>query len=467
MNLPRLWPASLSWRPSLSRRLVLLAVIWSVAALLLTGVALTTLFQREVVDNFDTGLLDTINGLYAGSSVDEDGTVDAPPLTDSRATRAYSGKYWEIAEPQGDKLHALVRSRSLWDSALSGPPGGPKALTGAAGQPIYYDARGPVHEPLRAGALLTRLPGRSTPVIFMAAEDRTPVDVAVRNSAAVTGAALVVLGFGLVFAVFIQVRVGLAPLFALRREVASVRTGKTERVAGDYPSELRPLAEELNALVAHDQEVMERQRTHVGNLAHALKTPLSVMLTEAERQPGALAEVVTRQADAMRSQVDHHLRRARAAARSQGAHERTPVAEVLEEMAYTLERIFSERGMEIDWRAPDDLVFQGERQDLMEIVGNVLENACKYGDDRVRVAATPKGAGRMLLVVEDNGAGLPAERRQDVLKRGARLDETEPGSGLGLSIVDDLARAYGGSVSLADSNLGGLKVSVELPRAEA
>jgi signal transduction histidine kinase len=177
--------------------------------------------------------------------------------------------------------------------------------------------------------------------------------------------------------------------------------------------------------------------------------------------------VVTRQAEAMRDQVDHHLRRARAAARSQGMRERTPVAPVLEELAYTLERMFGDRGMEIDWRASDELVFQGERQDLMEIVGNVLENACKYGEDKVRAVAGPGAAGRLVLTVEDNGPGLPAERRQEVLKRGAKLDESAPGSGLGLSIVDDLARAYGGTVSLADSQLGGLKVSVELPRAEA
>lgn len=455
------------WRPSLARRLVLLAALLNVAVLLVTGVALSALFHRMAVERFDNGLLDTVNGLYAGSSIDDDGAVDAPPLTDSRATRAYSGKYWQIAEITGGKLHALVRSRSMWDSALTGPDGGAATLTEAAGKPIYYDTVGPVHEPLRAAALLTRLPGRAAPVIFMAAEDRTPVDEASRGFAAVTAGALVALGLGLVFGVFVQVRVGLAPLFGLRREVASVRTGKAERLAGDYPSELRPLAEELNALVAHDQEVMERQRTHVGNLAHALKTPLSVMLNEAEHQPGDLADVVTRQAEAMRDQVDHHLRRARAAARSQGMRERTPVAPVLEELAFTLERMFGERGMEIDWRASEDLVFQGERQDLMEIIGNVLENACKYGDDRVRAVAGAGGPGRLMLVVEDNGPGLPAARRQDVLKRGAKLDESAPGSGLGLSIVDDLARAYGGAVSLADSPLGGLKVSVELPRAEA
>ena len=256
-------------------------------------------------------------------------------------------------------------------------------------------------------------------------------------------------------------------LFALRREIAAVRTGRADRLREKYPSELTPLAEELNALVEHDQEVVERQRAHVGNLAHALKTPISVMLAEAEASPGPLAAVVSRQAEAMRNHVDHHLRRARAAARAQGLGERTEVAPILEELALTLERIFRDRDMEIDWRAPDDLCFLGERQDLLEMAGNVLENACKYSRGKVRVTASPTVPTRLSLVVEDNGPGLPPEARVEVLKRGARLDESEPGSGLGLSIVDELARAYGGAVDLSDSGMGGLKVTLELPRAES
>jgi signal transduction histidine kinase len=191
-----------------------------------------------------------------------------------------------------------------------------------------------------------------------------------------------------------------------------------------------------------------------------------VILTEAGQQPGPLAEVVSRQAHSMSQQVDHHLRRARAAARAQGLGERTEVAPVLEELALTLERIFRDRDMEIDWRAPDDLCFLGERQDLLEMAGNVLENACKYSRGRVRVVADATAATRLSVVIEDNGPGLPPEARAVVLKRGARLDESEPGSGLGLSIVDELARAYGGAVELSDSAMGGLKVTLELPRAE-
>ena len=454
------------WRGSLARRLVVLAAIWSVPLLAGAGIAQTALFHQAAVSRFDDDLFDVANGLYASSTIDPDGSVDAPPLTDSRATRAYSGKYWEIAEPNGKNLHALSRSRSLWDSELAGPAIGLAGLKAMAGKPYYYDSIGPVHEPLRAAALMVSLPGRTQPVIFMAAEDRSALEADANRFALETAVFLLILGVGLILPILIQVRVGLQPLFALRREIADVRTGRADRLKGRYPSELTPLAEELNALVEHDQEVVERQRAHVGNLAHALKTPISVMLSEAELNPGALATVVARQAEAMRSHVDHHLRRARAAARAQGLGERTEIAPILEELALTLERIFRERDMEIDWRAPDDLCFLGERQDLLEMAGNVLENACKYSRGRVRVIATATSPTRLSLTVEDNGPGLPPEARAEVLKRGARLDETEPGSGLGLSIVDELARAYGGGVALADSAMGGLMVTLELPRAE-
>ncbi len=461
MKLRDLWG-----RPSLARRLVLLAAVVAVPVLAVSGVVQTALFHQASVSRFDDDLHEDAESLFAGSSIDDQGQVDAPPLTDPAATRAYSGTYWEIAEPATGRLHALVRSRSLWDSELQPPPGGGAALQAMPGKMVYYTTTGPAHEPLRAAAMLATLPGRAAPVIFMAAEDLTPVEASAKRFALETAISLIVLGVGLIIVVLIQVRVGLRPLFALQREVAAVRMGKADRLDGDYPAEVEPLAAELNALVVHDQEVVERQRTHVGNLAHALKTPLSVMLAEAERHPGPLAEVVARQADAMRDQVDHHLRRARAAARSQTPRERTLVAPVLEELAHTLERIFRDRLVTIDWRCPDDLCFQGERQDLLEILGNVLENACKYSVRRVRAEAKAIDSDRLSIVVEDDGLGLPAERRAEVFKRGERLDESEPGSGLGLSIVDELARAYGGGATLSDSGLGGLRVTLDLPRAE-
>jgi signal transduction histidine kinase len=446
-----------------------LHVLLSVVVLAAGGMALSAFFTERSTAEFDDRLSQDALNLVAGTSVDDTGEVDAPALTDERALRVYSGKYWELATPVGSNgLKPLARSRSLWDAAdIALPPGGVAALAAAPGKPVFYDGVGPVKEPLRIAAEEVRLSGVKDPVLFMVAEDRSPIDADIRAFATTTTLSLVVLAVMLIAGVALQVRVGLRPLFALRSEVANVRTGKSERVVGDYPAELEPLASELNALVAHNQEVVERQRTHVGNLAHALKTPLSVMAAEAEARPSALAEVVRRQADVMRQQVDHHLRRARAAARPQGGGERTEVAPALEELALTLERIFRDKGVEVDWRAPDGLFFHGERQDLLELAGNVMENACKWCESRVRVDARIGSARELTITVEDDGPGLAAKDRAEVLQRGARLDEAAPGSGLGLSIVDELAKAYGGALRLDDSLLGGLKVTLTLPRAEA
>ncbi len=454
-------------KPSLVRRLIWLAAAWSLLALAVTGVLLTATFQQAALRRFELGLADVTQGLLAGSTVDN-GQVLAPPLTDARALRAYSGRYWQIAEHvRGGDMRPLVRSRSLFDQELDAPQSVLATIAADPGTPVYYDVSGPMRQPLRAMALQVTLPGRAAPVILMSAEDRSPIDAEAGRFGLLTAAALVVLGVGIIAAVFIQVRVGLRPLFDLQREVAEVRKGKADALAGDYPVELEPLAVELNALVAHNQEVVERQRTHVGNLAHALKTPLSVMLTEASQRPSPLAEVVAHQAELMRGQVDHHLRRARAAARSQSLGERTLVDPVLEELAHTLEQIFRDKGVVIDWRCPEDLCFRGERQDLLELAGNVMENAAKWCRGKVRVTAAPSGEGRFALAVEDDGPGLPPERRGEVVKRGARLDESAPGSGLGLNIVDELARAYDGALALSDSALGGLKVELVLPRAES
>ncbi|MBS0334241.1 MAG: sensor histidine kinase [Proteobacteria bacterium] len=462
--------------PSLSRRLVLLALSWSLATLIITAVGLGLLFQRAAIRRVDDTLNDLLVNLIANSQV-ADGQVYAPALTDERALRVYSGRYWELARPRpGNRIEPIAdqRSHSLFDSVLDAPPDVVAHAQARPGKPVPYQTRGPQGEPLRARAEQVLLPdmssegqARPTPVIFLAGEDQTSVNRDITTFIVATSAMFIVLGAGLVAAIVVQVRVGLRPLFDLRNEVAAVRRGKAQRVAETYPSELRPLAQELNALVAHNQQVVERQRTHVGNLAHALKTPISVMVTEASQRPGPLAEVVTRQADAMQKQVDHHLRRARAAARTSGQGERTSVAEVLDELARTLGRIFRDKGVEIDWDVDEELFFLGERQDLLEIAGNAIENACKFGRSRVRVRAAEAGPERFRLLVEDDGPGLPPDRREEVLKRGARLDENAPGSGLGLSIVDELARAYGGALMLGDSDLGGLRLEADLPRAAA
>ena len=452
-------------RFSLVRRLIVLAAAWSLMVLLAAGLALSAFFKHAAMARFDDELGNTIDGLVAGVTV-ESGQVQTPTSDDPRTLRVYSGGYWQIAVPSGAGLRALSRSRSLWDRALPPPDGGARVLAASAGRTVFYDSIGPLDQPLRVAAMQGRLPEVREAVVFMAAEDRSPVDREARTFDTTMAVALVVLGAGLIAAVIVQVRVGLSPLFALRREVADLRTGKAELVIGSYPVELAPLAGELNALMTHNREVLERQRTHVGNLAHALKTPLTVLIAEASQRPGPLADVVRRQATVMGRNVDHHLRRARAAARAQGQGERTLVAPVLDELARTLRKLYRQKEILVERRCAQGLAFQGERQDLLEIIGNVMENACQWCARTVEIHAAPANARTWLLTVEDDGPGVALEKREEMLRRGARLDENAPGSGLGLSIVDDLARAYGGAVKLGASRLGGLEVRITLPRAE-
>lgn len=452
---------------SLTRRLIWLAALWIVMALVAAGWTLTGQYQESALRRLGNLLGETIDEVVLASESTPTG-IQVAEIKDARTLRPLSGKYWAVAEPDGrGGLRVLARSPSLAGESLTVPDELPDRLPAAFGQMITYNADGPINRPLRIAATMKRLPGRDAPVVFMAAVDRTNIDNDTREFATFTWTALLILGVGLVMAVFLQVQIGLRPLFSLRNEIADVRKGKVARIGRLYPTEIQPLAEQVNRLLDHNQETVERQRTHVGNLAHALKTPLSVMLAEAGSQTGVLPDMVRKQTEVMKAQVDHHLRRARAAARAQLLGERTPIAEVLDEMAVMLERVFEEKGVEIDWRAPDELGFRGERQDLQEILGNLMENACKWARHRIRVSAGPTGLGQMVVVVEDDGPGLPAEQREAALERGARMDETTPGSGLGLSIVVELTRAYGGRITLADSEMGGLKVLLELPAAEA
>lgn len=456
---------------SLTRRLIWLASAWIVVALVLTGWMLTSQYQESALRRLGNMLADTIDEVVIATNATPDGVVVAE-IPDAQTNRALSGEYWAVAELDGERgVRFIASSPSLAGEQLAVPRDLPDRLRAAAGTTISYNDPGflrpPLRQPLRIAASLKSPPGSAEPLVFMAAVDRTNIENDTRQFATFTWTALLILGLGLVIAVFLQVQIGLRPLFALRNEIADVRKGRISRIARNYPVEIQPLAEQVNRLLDHNQETVERQRTHVGNLAHALKTPLSVMLAEAGTEPGALPDMVRKQTEVMKAQVDHHLRRARAAARAQLLGERTPIAEVLDELAVMLERVFEAKGVEIDWRAPDELGFRGERQDLQEILGNLIENACKWSKRRVRISAGPTGLGQMVVVVEDDGPGLPVEQREAALERGARMDETTPGSGLGLSIVVELTRAYGGRITLADSDMGGLKVLLELPAAEA
>ncbi|WP_339334029.1 sensor histidine kinase [uncultured Maricaulis sp.] len=454
-------------RASLAFRLFAGAAAWALVLLLLGAVALTTLYQRSVLRTMDDRLSSVVEALVAAAETDPGGGIAlARRPSDPAYDRVFSGRYWQIMdgpEMEGGGHQSLVVSRSLWDEVLSPPDPLMQSALASPGQLMAFDTKGPSGEPLRLTAQAVQLPSRAEMVIMMAAEDREPTDREVRNFAITS--AIMFLGFASAIAagVFFQVRIGLAPVLRMRDSVAEVREGNTDRVDGEFPVELQPLADELNAMLDHSRELVERSRTHVGNLAHALKTPIAVLTNEARASEGELASLVQRQTGVMTEQVEHHLRRARAAAHAKALGARTPLGATVGDLARTLEKINRARGIRITTEVEADLNFKGERQDLEEMIGNLMDNACKWSGGLVHVTAGRTAPRELAVTIEDDGPGLTEDECASALQRGVRLDEQAPGSGLGLAIVSDLAKAYGGELSLSRSELGGLAARISLP----
>jgi len=276
------------------------------------------------------------------------------------------------------------------------------------------------------------------------------------------------LGFSLAATALLQIRFGLAPLRKLRTALGSIRRGEADRIDGEYPRDIAPLAGEINLLIETNREILERARTQVGNLAHALKTPLSIIVNEASGSdaPPELSEKIREQAAVMRDQVNYHLDRARAAALAGTLGTSTEVEPALAGLVRTFGKIYRDKDIAYEVHVPPGLRFRGEKQDFEEMIGNLVDNASKWATGRVSISAAPTAEHdypHLLVAVEDDGPGLPEEDRAAVLKRGQRLDETKPGSGLGLSIVADLAALYRGRFRLEAAALGGLRAVIEVP----
>ena len=297
-------------RVSLAFRLFAGAAAWALALLLVGAIALSTLYQRSVIRTLDDRLTSIVGALVAAAETNADGAVAlARRPSDPAYGRVFSGRYWQIVDAaQSGEDSILIVSRSLWDETLAASQGLRNRAQASPGQIVTGRAKGPAGEPLRVVAQAVLLPDREGVVIMMAGEDRRPADRDVRNFA-ITSAVLL-LGFAAAIAagVFFQVRIGLAPVLRMRNSVADVREGRSERVDGQFPTELQPLADELNAMLDHSRELVERSRTHVGNLAHALKTPIAVLTNEAREAGDDFGDLVGRQTAIMAEQVDHHLR---------------------------------------------------------------------------------------------------------------------------------------------------------------
>jgi len=452
---------------SLATRLFLSATAWVVVILLLTGVVLSSVYRDATERAFDRRL-----NLYLRTLIAEVATPDEPPerqfqsLGEPLFELPLSGWYWQITRTDSEKAETRA-SRSLWDKKLPRLEDHGVELTGAGIRLGYVD--GPEGQTLRMVDRPIDL-GADGKFLVSVAGDASEIFDETRSFDYYLGGTFAALGVVLLLTTIFQVRFGLAPLKRISESIADIRSGRAERLEGNFPVEIAPLARETNALIDANREIVERARTHVGNLAHAIKTPLSVIVNEASaHRADPFAGKVMEQAEVMRGQVARHLERARIAARVTIVGTVTEVAPTIEALRRTMEKIHRDRDITIKVKGDPRAKFRGERQDLEEMVGNLVDNACKWAASQVFVEvlvearSDPDEGPRLRIIVDDDGRGLSEAERAQVLRRGQRLDESKPGSGLGLSIVVDLASLYGGSLRLGGAPIGGLRAELLLP----
>ena len=449
-------PAPVPHTGSLARRMMLIAAGWIAVLLLGGGIAFDRTLTGQITRNFDAQLSYLLNGMIASAEIGPDGEVFFNrALGDQRLLEPNSGLYWQIRGAGHDDFP----SRSLWDRTLD------VRTDHVDKEPHAYNSAQFPSEPLRVMERSVTMPGSDTVWQFTVAERKDNLDEQIGRFRRILLRSFAVLGLGLLVMAALQTWYGLGPLRGVRRAIQRMRSSGSNRVTEPLPLEVQPLVLELDALLAHNQRQAEEARTHAGNLAHALKTPLTVVGNAATAHAPDLADTVIREAAVMRRQVDHHLARARAVGRRAVGQARAQVGESVEAVLRAVTVLYDKARFDLDGNRAAQVGI--ERQDLDEILGNLIENAAKYGGGSVFVTLDPTGEpGWCEVWVEDDGKGIPEEERERIFNRGARLDTGKPGTGLGLAIVRDVAEIYGGSVILDESeDLGGLLVKLRLPRA--
>jgi len=436
--------------------MMLISAAWIFVLLLGGGIALDRTLRNLVENGFDEQLEYVQTALLSSAEIGPDGEVLLyRPLGDQRFLEPNSGVYWQISG-QG---HEPFPSRSLWDRSLE--------VEGdhIDDEPHYYDSGQFVDEPLRVVERSVILPGSETRWTFTVASARGELDGQISRIRSILFWSFVVLAFGLLVLAALQSYYGLRPLRRVRQAIQKIRSTGRDRVTEPLPLEVQPFVQELNALLEHSEKQAEEARTHAGNLAHALKTPLTVLTNAATAQDPKLADLVFRETRSMQRHVEHHLARARAVGRRSTGLSRAEVWPSAESVLRAVTRIHESARFDLDGNK--DAQVGIERQDLDEILGNLIENAAKYGGGSVFVTIDAESEeDECTIWVEDDGMGIPDDERERIFDRGARLDTGKPGTGLGLAIVRDVVEIYGGRVELGESeDLGGLLVKLILPRA--
>ncbi len=434
---------------SLRSRLLVGALIWVACASIAGGWALSYAFRSAAEDAFDARLTSLVSVLIGSVDADRNGQLTlARGIGDPQFEQVYSGWYWLVADRAGVRL----RSRSLWDLRLEVPD------TPVTATPRVMTTHDPLGREIRVAVQTVLLPNAASPVTFLVSGDGETLRSEIRRFNVVLRSALAALALGLLLALLAQIRFGLRPLERLVHEVEAVRTGKSSQLSPLETTELDALVTEVNSLIAHNREVVERARASASDLAHALKTPLAVI--KSLETDGEAARERRQQIAAMERIVTRHL--ARASAAGAGRHRALALSPIVDEIAHGLQRVYAERDLLIRNELAADLAYPADQEDLEEMLGNLLENACKWATHAVRVRSR-RDAGQLCIIVEDDGPGIPDEHAHQAIARGVRLDEKTSGTGLGLAIVTDLATLYGGELALARSELGGVKAELKLP----
>ena len=446
---------------SLTFRVIAFSTVWAIVALVVIYTVIATLYRQTSERGFDSLLSAHLFNLIGSVGVSAAGELTGGPnLGDLRFSRPNSGWYWAV-EPVSRGLTGELSSPSM-TRAIPSPS--------AADVPFNFDfqrsyaVEGISGEELEVFESEFVLDSQNRVGRFRVMGNRSELEEEIALFEWRLFTYLSLFGVGMIAINAAAILLGLRPLSRVRASLALVRQGTAQRLDGRFPAEIEPLANETNALIENNRRIVERSRTQVGNLAHSLKTPLAVLLNEGRALGGDKGRLIADQAASMQSQVDHYLQRARVAAQRDSVVYRTPVAPLLKRMARVMEKLNPRTKLSLRLPAMD-LVFAGEREDLEEIVGNLLENAMKWARSAVTISAEPleDGATSMFAItIEDDGPGIPEEKAREALKRGRRLDETKPGSGLGLAIAADLVNEYGGRLLLERSAMGGLKAIVQL-----
>jgi signal transduction histidine kinase len=443
-------------RNTLTFRLVVTSIAWVTVTLVIVAVLLTLLFQRHIEEYFDAFMFDHMEENIAAARISEEGQLFLTWIpADPRFMNPHSGWYWQIYEE--DML--IAGSESLLNDTID------FVLPDADNYKQIQKVIGPGNETLRALVLDVKLKGSNKVYTFAIAGSVNSIRRDVEGFTSKLGTTLVILGIGLLIVVLLQIRFGLKPLRNLKDSLSNIRKGKENRLPETFPTEIQPIVHELNALLDHSEGLLERARTQVGDLAHALKNPLTVIRNEAGEIKDHRGQLIREKADAMGVYVERYLSRARAAGSANIIGASVAVQPVAKDICYLMARMYQDKNIDIILKDLAGLHFKGDAQDLEEMLGNLMDNACKWANSKVIVSGELRDS-RLHINIDDDGPGIPEDQKETVLKRGRRLDETVPGSGLGLAIVIDLAHLYHGSLTLHKSNVGGLDARLELPSAE-